>query len=756
MNFLTKNKSPCLLKYLVIALWLLGGSGAWAGTQPPVGLMANTPYTATGGNTGISPANRAAFTINVLDYGALGDNSTDDTAAINLASAAFRTAAASGKQAVLYFPPLIYKVTGPINLTGIRAKGALVSGYGATIDANFAAAGGTVIDTIYSRYLTVQGLHITTSGVNSPAVGFAIGRLATESSDVMQINDLFVDGSFSVCGVYNRQSETDNWVHLKSWNTSPSGYGLCQDGINHFNVQSTFVTVTSPVDTPYSFDENTFESMDIRNSGGGPGVFMSFTARHSFIGGYIGNTGGSSCGLTIYYANGVSSAPNYLTWDVHEENQADLTDQVCITGTASSATMDGDTFRDHNSQARNSIFKLSGNVSSVVSTNMRIAIGGFLGGATKVFDNPSAWTVSGQYFLPTGATQWNLPASSFNGEGTIGITTSYYGIGTGLSLPNPAPITIIQASGSVTSATPVSSACYTIAGGGSTFQGITFTTSPAGAGATAIGSVASVSTYCLGSGNNIANAGSGYTTGDVVTVLGNTCLSGNIKYTITASSGVVTAVTPLNTSSGCTNLAVEPVSVSGGTGTGLTLQNIGWSANSINITSAGTGYTVAPVGTYTTNANAIPTVGGNHSGTVATTLSNTFTAYGSGFLSLLLNQSGAQLGAAGPSGVPFLSKGALIDASGVRQTLTGTAYTVPANTSLVRFTQTGTIAAQTITLPTALADGQPIQFVNYAGSITALTFSPAINGWANGTALGANTGLRVRWDATSAAWYREQ
>ena len=102
------------------------------------------------------------------------------------------------------------------------------------------------------------------------------------------------------------------------------------------------------------------------------------------------------------------------------------------------------------------------------------------------------------------------------------------------------------------------------------------------------------------------------------------------------------------------------------------------------------------------------------------------------------------------------SAGTLISSSGVRQALTTSGYTVSANTSLVRFTQTGTVASATIRLPTALADGQPIQFVNYAGAVTALTFSPAVNGWTNGSTLAVNTGLRVRWDAIAAAWYREE
>jgi hypothetical protein len=115
-----------------------------------------------------------------------------------------------------------------------------------------------------------------------------------------------------------------------------------------------------------------------------------------------------------------------------------------------------------------------------------------------------------------------------------------------------------------------------------------------------------------------------------------------------------------------------------------------------------------------------------------------------------------RLGVAGAAGGPVTHYGASIDGSGVRTTLTVSGYAVPANTSLVRFIQASTVATATVTLPTASGDGHAIQFVNYAGAVTALTFSPAVAGWSNGATLAANTGVRIRWDATAAAWQREQ
>ena len=85
----------------------------------------------------------------------------------------------------------------------------------------------------------------------------------------------------------------------------------------------------------------------------------------------------------------------------------------------------------------------------------------------------------------------------------------------------------------------------------------------------------------------------------------------------------------------------------------------------------------------------------------------------------------------------------------------GSAYTVPANVGIMRFVQTTAVPAATVTLRAATGDGDTIQLANYAGGISALSFSPTVGGWNNGTALSANTGLRLRWDAVLSTWQRE-
>lgn len=79
------------------------------------------------------------------------------------------------------------------------------------------------------------------------------------------------------------------------------------------------------------------------------------------------------------------------------------------------------------------------------------------------------------------------------------------------------------------------------------------------------------------------------------------------------------------------------------------------------------------------------------------------------------------------------------------------------NTSLVGtyydwvvFTNSGTIAAQTVTLPATPFDGQMILISNFA-AITALTLSPAVTGAPAG--LTAGQGLWIAWSAAQAVWF---
>ena len=112
----------------------------------------------------------------------------------------------------------------------------------------------------------------------------------------------------------------------------------------------------------------------------------------------------------------------------------------------------------------------------------------------------------------------------------------------------------------------------------------------------------------------IANGGSGYTVGDTLTMVGGTPTSTGGTFTVsTVSSGVVTAVTAAS-SKAYTALPANPVSTTGGTGTGCTL-NVTYSIDpgGLTIGTAGSGYVEQPTVTFSggggSGAAAYATVG---------------------------------------------------------------------------------------------------------------------------------------------------
>ncbi len=105
-------------------------------------------------------------------------------------------------------------------------------------------------------------------------------------------------------------------------------------------------------------------------------------------------------------------------------------------------------------------------------------------------------------------------------------------------------------------------------------------------------------------------------------------------------------------------------------------------------------------------------------------------------------------------GAAVTIQGPSLDGTAIRTALTGANYTVPSGVSLVRFTQTSTISAQTVLLPSAIGDTHPIEFDNYTGAVNAYSFSPTVLGWINGSALPSGVSVRIRWDATDNTWHR--
>lgn len=125
----------------------------------------------------------------------------------------------------------------------------------------------------------------------------------------------------------------------------------------------------------------------------------------------------------------------------------------------------------------------------------------------------------------------------------------------------------------------------------------------------------------------IASGGTGYAVNDIVTLSGGTPVV-TATFTVTAvSGGVVTAVTSTNFGT-YSVLPSNPVSTTGGTGSGLTL-NVTWAVGTtFTITNAGSGYVEQPTVSFSggggSGAAAYATVG---SGTVVKSIGNPLSFY---------------------------------------------------------------------------------------------------------------------------------
>ena len=365
------------------------------------------------------------------------------------------------------------------------------------------------------------------------------------------------------------------------------------------------------------------------------------------------------------------------------------------------------------------------------------------GGVTWLFKRPfSAGSIASDYNEVSSNMIRNVAAGRYL-DASGGSNNEFIGGRVPVVLPNPLIAAQISNPGGVGSiSAPATGA---ISNGPSPTIAIAAPTG-AGGGQQATAVIASFILFGFG---NIANGGSGYAVNDVLTLQGGTPINGNlrtVKVTSVDANGAITGRTA-GAAGDYIYTALPPAgnqAATGGAGTGATFTSPVWHINAVTVTAPGSNYTSVPAVTCSPSIGATPVA----------TLNSAMTV-NAGLGQIVMDGTGTRLGVAGASGAPVVSYGATVDASGVRVALTGAAYPVPANCSLVRFTQSATIASQTVTMPPGPADGQVVQFVNYAGAMTALTFSPAINGFASGGTLTANTGLRARWDATAAGWYRE-
>jgi len=387
--------------------------------------------------------------VSVLDFGAVGDGVTDDTAAIqacfdyvkannqfgynnitytdpNTGLTANTANQVSGYGIQVIIPPGEYRLTDTVNLTEWRLAHSpfYVEARGAFFKLEMAEK--PAFDLLNSRKCMWNGGTFTTIGdptsdiTEIPRCVFQIGRNADgKASDSHRFSTMEIKGYYGWAGIYNFCSEDvyfDGVFIKNGWNGSDS-YCLIQDSHNHWGVTSEF-TSSPQVGDIGSFLRNTFIRCDFRKTNKGGALWIGSGAIfHQFIASYLvaGVNAAHSPAtnlITLFSPKNLDGAArNYfeqLHFDLHVET--DFSDNDPDTGnqnvfyfdtssdTSLDLTINGLTFHDRNSHYSKALFALNASkVNSVTITegDVKLALGRDVG--QTIYDLPARYTFSGQF-----------------------------------------------------------------------------------------------------------------------------------------------------------------------------------------------------------------------------------------------------------------------------------------------------------------------------------------------------------------------
>lgn len=411
-------------------------SGALVGGQISGTDVSDAIVITTHGTASLTLADRFNQEFNVMDFGALGDDSHDDTSNINATFTAAKawiaagtTIGQSGTGTRIVFPPppAAYKILSPINATGLVAYPSTspvdIDGYGAFIDCQVASK--TCFDMIGDTGVTLRGLEIRPVGFGGtyPTTGIQLGRITTVSADRNSWIDLKVVGSTTVAACYIEGSEQTALWHPICYNSGTAdSHALYLDASNHANIQSDFVTITNLPNNNNPFNDLVVIGGELRNSGANHGSTVMMTGwmfRPRLLNTYVLNQGTNNAAVELY------TSPQYMSnvqLDIHaEQGTGTLAEEVLIDGTTAAPVIHGFKLNEDYTFANSSILALGGSVTSVTLTGADIEVDNQNIGTIPLFDTAANYKVYGDVVLPAVA-DWAQPAV-FAGRTDLGVAS---------------------------------------------------------------------------------------------------------------------------------------------------------------------------------------------------------------------------------------------------------------------------------------------------------------------------------------------
>ena len=359
-------------------------------------------------------------------------------------------------------------------------------------------------------------------------------------------------------------------------------------------------------------------------SGSGISGFSGFSGYSgSGISGYSGYSGSGISGYSGFSGSGLSGYSGFSGY-----SGSGISGYSGFSGYSGATPAIGGT----NTQLQYNNSGVLGGVSQLTYNGTTLArTGGTIDGTTIGGTTPAA----GTFTTLTGNSTSQFGRSSANYIQAVGAATTLEPVLSVLGSDTNIPLAI-QTKGTGAIDLAAGSSGVNISNGGTvtaitrTSPGGSYTSAPTPVIAlptTASGVQATASCTIGVATQSVSSGGTGYTVGDTLTFSGGTFTAAATATVSTVSGGVITAITM--TSGGTYTVAPSnPVSVTGGTGTGATF-TLGFGVNStFTITNAGSGYVEQPTVSFSggggSGASAYATVG---SGTVVRSLGTSMSFY---------------------------------------------------------------------------------------------------------------------------------